>query len=353
MTVSMKLTDVLTHLMIVYEAGSRETRLLVGDPGIGKTTIVREAARRLRIGYRSYPATVLDPLDIGGLPVVRPNGDGRDHAYRLPFSDLIPSDGAGILVFEDLTTAPPLTQASLYSLTWDRHVGSFKLGDDWLVVCTANPDTANAATNRMPTPLVNRMEHLYVEADFEGWEMHMASKSRSAMVRAFLHCSPQSFVDFDPLRPGPFPTARSWEACCGLFETYEQRKSLPPLAAIAGWIGEAVATQLVAFSNANGLLVSPDEVFADPAHAPIPSTMSAQFVLITALANTVTSKTFPSFITFIERLSDELSIFAMKSVWLSKGKDVVYCDDDPRQQKINQAVYEGFSNGRAELLQVR
>lgn len=340
----MKITSVRDHLMRVYRGGSRSTRILIGNPGIGKTSVVKQAAGQLGIDYRSYPATVLDPLDIGGLPVVRPNGDGRDHAYRLPFSDLIPSAGAGILVFEDLTTAPPLTQASLYSLTWDRHVGSFHLGDDWLVVCTANPDDANAATQRMPTPLVNRMEHLYIEEDFDGWEQYMAGRSANALVRAFLHCTPQCFVDFDPHRPGPFPTARSWEACAELFDCYAP--AVPPEPAIAGWIGDAVALQLIAFANANALLISPDEVFADPAHAPIPENLSSLMVLIIALSNRVRYETCPSFFRYIERLSDEMGIYATKAATMAE----VGRRDDKVKGIVTHPMYHSYANDRKELL---
>lgn len=312
----MKITAVHDHIVRIYRAGNRETRLLLGEPGIGKTSIIRQAAQSLSISYRSFPATVLDPLDIGGLPAIRPNGDGRDHAIRMPFTDLIPGDGAGILVFEDLTTAPPLTQASLYSLTWDRHVGSFYLGPDWLVVCTANRDEDNAATQRMPTPLVNRMEHLMVEPDFPGWERYMAANGRSPIVRAYLHMNPERFVDFDPHRPGPFPTARSWEACAALFDAYAPDE--PPEGAVAGWIGPPDALQLLAFVRANASLVSPAAVFANPESAPIPKQLSSLWVLVNALANAARAPLMPALCRFLDRLSPEHAIYCLKSSVLAE-----------------------------------
>lgn len=347
----MLVTVVRDHLVRVYRAGSRSTRLLVGNPGIGKTAVVKQAAEALGIEYRSWPATVLDPLDIGGLPAVVTGEDKKIHALRLPFADLIPAAGNGLLVFEDLTTAPPLTQASLYSLTWDRHVGSFALGDGWMVVCTANPPGSGAATNRMPTPLVNRMEHLFVEADFKAWEQLMAVRERNSIVRAFLHCSPQAFVDFDPLRPGPFPTARSWEECAALFDQYAP--DVPPEPAIAGWVGSAVALQLIAFAQANALLVSPDEIFADPKHAPIPEGLSAKVVLMTALAGRVRYETAPSFFAYLRRrpIGEEMGIYATRLGLHADAERAKRAGAGYREIASHES-YQQFAEDRADLFTV-
>ena len=359
----MKVTEVHDHICTMYRSGERQTSLLIGPPGIGKSAIIAQAADTLGIAFRATPPLpTLEPVDIAGMyDVVRVGDDpARSYAQRVPFTDIVPTEGTGILVIDDVTTAVPSTQASLYGLVHERRVGSAHVGEGWLIVCTSNRASDNAATHRMPSPLVSRMEWLQVEEDFLGWEKYMAGKGASALVRGYLHNSPQSFLDFDPERPDqPFACPRSWEYVARTFDAYERVGGLghlPPEPAVAGRVGEAHSLQLMAFCRANALLVSPDEVFHDPLRAPIPETPGGLFVLLTALANAVRYDTMDALVTYLDRkgITEELGLYtARAAIAVDEGRMSRMPADEKdkyaKRQIVHAPAFRRLSEGRREL----
>ncbi len=174
-----KFAEVRAHINKMYNAGLRQTIYLSGPPGVGKSACVKAAAGDLDIGFLAVPMTIVDPLDFGGLPAVLDRGDGP-YAQRLPFVDMIPTTGKGLLLFDDLPTAPPLSQAAAYRTIWERDT----IGPDWLIVATGNRDSDRAATQRMPTPLVSKMGWLDFEPDIDGWNLMMAGRDGSTLILA-------------------------------------------------------------------------------------------------------------------------------------------------------------------------
>lgn len=313
----MKFEAVRDHIVTTYRAGLRQTIYLEGAPGVGKSASAKAAADILRhdnpeFAFHALQMTVVDPLDFGGLPAVITTQDGPK-AVRLPFTDLIPQSGAGIVLYDDLPTAPPLTQAAAYRTIYERD----SIGPDWLIVATGNRAQDRAATQRMPTPLVSKMCHLEFEPDIDGWQAEMAARGRSSAVRAFIAHRPALFVTFDPARPGPFATARTWEGLAELVDAYAGAESgrgrLPPFEALRGWVGEGPAAEFAAFAEMAAQLVSPDEVLADPAKAPVPTEPGALYAIATALSDITTAETIDKVLIYLRRLQPEFAIYTIKA----------------------------------------
>lgn len=310
----MKFQAVHDHIVRLYRSGLRQTIYLSGPPGIGKSACVKAAARTLRqqledpdFGFRAIQMTVVDPLDFGGLPAVLSLPDTGPYAARLPFGDLVPQQGAGLLLYDDLPTAPPLSQAAAYRTIYERdHIGA-----DWLIVATGNRDSEMAATQRMPTPLVSKMGWIEFEPDIEGWNLEQAGRDTSSVIRAFIAHRPDLFVTFDPKHPGPFATARTWEALADLCKAYEP--ALPPYDAIQGWVGQGPAVEFNAFAMMASQLVSPDTILLSPQDAPVPEDPGALYAVTTALASRTTGANFAAVATYLKRLPAEFLIYSIKS----------------------------------------
>src|SRR4051812_42535641 len=83
---------------------TRRPVYLWGSPGVGKSSLVRQAAENLMLDLVDVRATLLDPVDLRGLPRL----DG-DTAVWLPPA-FLPQTGDGVLFLDELAQAAPLVQ---------------------------------------------------------------------------------------------------------------------------------------------------------------------------------------------------------------------------------------------------
>ena len=92
--------------------------MLRGAPGIGKSTIVREIADRLGIGFIDVRLANLERVDLCGLPSV------NDHITEWNIPTFLPRDkkSKGILLLDEITSAPADLQVACYSLVLDRKI---------------------------------------------------------------------------------------------------------------------------------------------------------------------------------------------------------------------------------------
>jgi len=182
---------------------------LWGSPGLGKSSIVKQAAGSLGLGLVDVRATLLDPVDLRGLPRL----DG-DRAIWCPPA-FLPRDGEGALFLDELAQAAPLVQAAFLHLTLDRRVGEYELPDGWSVVAASNRSEDRAGTHRLISPLLNHFVHLDLEVSNEDWQTWAVANAIVPEVRAFLHNRPGLLAQFDATsNPHAFPTSptktRTW-----------------------------------------------------------------------------------------------------------------------------------------------
>ena len=125
---------------------TRRPVYLWGPPGCGKSAVVRQAADALGLDLVDVRATLLDPVDLRGLPrLTRTPPSGA----RPPSC---PRGGEGVLFLDELAQAAPLVQAACLQLTLDRRIGEYELPDGWSVVAASNRAEDRAGTHRLITP---------------------------------------------------------------------------------------------------------------------------------------------------------------------------------------------------------
>lgn len=358
--------DAVAHIVKLYTGGLRQTIYMSGPPGCGKSAAAQEAASQIaehlslplvnyayakpeaeHFGFQPLPMTVVDPLDFGGLPAVLDMNDGLGPvARRLRFTDLIPQRGAGIVLYDDLPTAPPLTQAAAYRTIWERD----GIGADWMIIATGNRAEDRAAVQSMPRPLVSKMGWIDFEPDLDNWLTHMAHNNGSVLVRAFVKDAPNNFVTFKAELPGPFACPRTWEALSDVCQVYEP--ALPPFEAIKGWVGEGPALAFYQFSTMANELVSTDQILANPDTAMTPTNPSALYVVTTALASQATANNLSDVCKYLYRLPPEFAIYAMKTARaVETGKIKKLGQDANKYRRLDQtAAFREFCVKYMDLL---
>ncbi|MFJ3810488.1 AAA family ATPase [Streptomyces sp. NPDC090073] len=268
--------------------------LLWGEPGIGKTAALTQLATALDLPLTTVIASVHEPSDFSGLPVV-----GDDPAVQgVPMA---PPDwavrlvraGRGLLFLDELSTAPPAVQAALLRLVLERRIGTLRLPPGVRVVAAANPRSSAADGWELSPPLANRFVHLQWTHDHDvvvrglggTWpratlpRLHperltdAVSYARRA-VCAFLAARPglvHRLPSGESRRGGAWPSPRSWEATLRLlaFATAAGASRDVLSLLVRGTVGDGPGLELLAALDRMDL-PDPETLLADPAGAELP-----------------------------------------------------------------------------------
>ena len=268
--------------------------LLWGEPGIGKTAALTQLAAALDLPLTTVIASVHEPSDFSGLPIVGddPAEQGvpmapPDWAVRLVRA------GRGLLFLDELSTAPPAVQSALLRLVLERRIGSLQLPPGVRIVAAANPRSSAADGWELSPPLANRFVHLQWTHDHEVVVRGLSGTwPRATLPRLAPEKLPEA-VDFarravcgllgarpklvhqlpssETRRGGAWPSPRSWEMtlCLIAFATAagSSRDVLSLL--VRGTVGDGPGLELLASLDRMDL-PDPEDVLADPLGAELP-----------------------------------------------------------------------------------
>lgn len=148
-------------LEVAYRA--RRAVLLEGPTGIGKSEVVRSVAEGLGIAHVVLDLSLLEPPDLVGLPVV----EGGRTRYALP--SVLPTEGAGILMLEELNRAERYIQQPALQLLSARRLHEYVLPEGWVCVATVNPQSSEYHVTTLDKALRARFLELEVRADRGAW----------------------------------------------------------------------------------------------------------------------------------------------------------------------------------------
>lgn len=276
--------------------------LIKGAPGIGKSDIVEQTADELKHDLLiSHPA-VEDPTDTKGLPFASPDGQ---FARFLPFGDLEeamrPRKRPLIWFFDDLGQASPAVQAAKMQLLLARRVGEHKLPDHVTFVAATNGRNHNANVGGILDPVLSRFATIVeLIATIGGWTAWAVAKNIAPELIAFLRFRPDLLSVQKTNRDiEGSPSPRSWRFVA------QTMGIVPPgleLISHAGSVGDAAATELMAFIQIYRQLPSPDAILATPDTAPIPEAPSALYAISAALAMYANEGNFDRIATYTERM---------------------------------------------------
>ncbi|MEU5552620.1 AAA family ATPase [Micromonospora sp. NPDC047793] len=285
--------------------------LLWGDPGIGKTAALTQLAAALDLPLTTVIASVHEPSDFSGLPVVGddPANQGvpmapPDWAVRLVRS------GRGLLFLDELSTAPPAVQAALLRLVLERRIGSLHLPAEVRIVAAANPRSSAADGWELSAPLANRFVHLQWAHDQQvvvrglGGTWPLAAVPRLDPQRlseavtvarravcgllstrpALVHRLPTNEAG----RGGPWPSPRSWEMALRLvaFATAADASRDVLSMLVRGAVGDGPGLELLASLDRMDL-PDPESLLADPTAAVLPQRGDLCQVVLDAVVEAV------------------------------------------------------------------
>ncbi|MER6712995.1 MoxR family ATPase [Streptomyces sp. NPDC006386] len=288
--------------------------LLWGEPGIGKTAALTQLATALDLPLTTVIASVHEPSDFSGLPIVGddPAEQGvpmapPDWAVRLVRA------GRGLLFLDELSTAPPAVQAALLRLVLERRIGALRLPPGVRIVAAANPRSSAADGWELSPPLANRFVHLQWTHDTDVVVRGLGGIWPRATLPALDPQKLPEAVDFarravcglltarpglvhrlpsgEARRGGAWPSPRSWEMTLHLiaFATAagSSRDVLSLL--VRGTVGDGPGLELLASLDRMDL-PDPETLLADPDGAELPQRGDLRQAALDAVVAAVRSR---------------------------------------------------------------
>jgi hypothetical protein len=315
--------------------------MIHGSPGIGKSAAIHAAVKQLagkrrvallgefedpdnEFGLIDQRLTNMGPEEFG-LPVAdKVTGVQR----RLPV-DWFPSTtrtdlpDEGILLFEEVVSAVQAVQAGTFQITHDGRLGDKSIKPGWSIVLTGNLMTDGGVVHKMPTPLANRMMHVYVVSDVDSWTDWALGHGISDELVAFIRFRPELLNTFnnhvkEKSKDHAFATERTWHVVDDLIKA----DANPHPALIAGAVGQGPATEFGAFRKTWSSMPSIDGILMDPAKAPVPGGAAVRYAVSTALASRATRDNFADVCQYIERLPAEFAVLTVKDCMRRHGGEI-------------------------------
>ncbi|MBC7299674.1 MAG: MoxR family ATPase [Nocardia sp.] len=269
--------------------------LLWGEPGIGKTAALTQLAQSLDLPLTTVIASVHEPSDFSGLPVIGEDPATQGVAMAPPdWAVRLVRAGRGLLFLDELSTAPPAVQAALLRVVLERRVGALELPPGVRIVAAANPRSSAADGWELSPPLANRFVHLQWTHEHDvvvrglggTWPRatlpRLAPESFAAAVvfarRAvctLLAARPKlvhQMPTTETRRGGPWPSPRSWEMTLRLiaFATAADASRDVLSQLIRGTVGDGAGFELLTSIDRMDL-PDPEVLLADPAAAELPT----------------------------------------------------------------------------------
>jgi hypothetical protein len=327
---------------------ARVTPLLVGSPGLGKTSLVRAVAHELDRPCHELICSNCDAVDIAGLPYVV-NGELR-RALLPQIKACV--DAPGVLFLDELTSVPVSVQAPLMRLLLEGIAGDSMLHAESCIIgaanrpeeCPSGVELTAATVNRVIKlvdyqPTLEELRAFYETIGDEGSRLREEFRDFSATLAVA-----PDLIEMVPPRTAidagaPFASPRAWERGLRAYAAYCDRAGIGDgrddddvsYAILAGAVGEAKASAFLGIRKMRKYLPSIDEILRDPQKAIVPEQRDRQIAAVGLLTRVAERDLWCAWI-YADRLVPEIGAACARvlltrmhkptspSRWLSQGK---------------------------------
>lgn len=296
--------------LLLAAISARHSVLIVGGPGIAKTSVVDQTVQQLGAGMVTEHPALNDPTDAKGFPWMQP---GDKTATFVPFGNLaevLAATGLTVWFWDDLGQAPPAVQTSYMPWLLARAQGGRKLPDDVVIIAATNRRTDRAGVAGVLEPVKSRFTTIVeLEPDLDEWcqwAMTGGKKDIPPELIAFLRFrSGDNFLNkFEPTADlKNSPTPRTWHNAGKILNL--QLSTSVEAAALAGAVGEGASTELLAYVRMFRELPNIDAILVDADSVDIPTAPNVLYAVTTALASRANDRNVKRVFRYGERLVEK------------------------------------------------
>lgn len=327
------------------ETGVRFAIELQSGPGIGKSEGCGQVAEELTkefgepVAFMPCFLSTLEAPDVGGYKIPTKDTDGTPITVstRAPWMPRTGAPKYGIIMLDEFRQASHDVQKPAAELLLNGRVGDSQLPITYFVVAASNREKDRSGVQRELAFIANRRMLINVDPDLNTWVEWAERKGDvHPLAIAFARSHPgKVFQSEIPDKTGPYCTPRTLVKTSYLIGKLEMAAFTE---AAAGYMGEGVAAEFVAFLRVADELPEYEEIVAAPLKAHVPTRPDASYAVMQRIAHRVDGPTASAAFQYLKRLGREYQIAGLKATvrrssalmhtpefasWIRENKDIV------------------------------
>jgi hypothetical protein len=169
-----------SYLNSVFEKKSKHSTFIWGDHGVGKSSILKQAATKHGYKVIDFRISQVESIDVAGMyyPTSVNGTTAIENLAPTYFLDMVESalrnngESKICLFFDEHNMGRRETMNATFEQVLDRRVKGKVMPEDVIIICAGNPETDDYDTTPMSESLKDRLVHVYLSADkndFVNW----------------------------------------------------------------------------------------------------------------------------------------------------------------------------------------
>jgi hypothetical protein len=339
---------------IIEVVGDTSTCILLGEPGIGKTQILKTLEERLGDGYDYIyvDCPLKELMDIGANI---PNHDDRALTYYVAGLFNLSGPGANrpkVIMLDEVFKTDKMMRKIFTRLILERYVGDKRLPDGSIVFGTSNNVTdgvgdvleGHVGSRVMIVPL--RKSNA---TEYNSW----AGKHKvSPLTRSWVALNPRSMHSYTDAgqEDNPYifnPRKNNKQYVCprsitkadfAVIQRKDRFSENEMMVALIGMIGESAARSMMAFVQVQHKMVKYEDVLANPKTVTVPEDIAVQLMMMMEAVDKLnTQDELSAYMEFVNRVkSSEIQAIFFTMMSKDRMKLARY------NQQINEWSHKNF-----------
>ena len=272
----MKFSEAISTVELVIESGN--VPLIIGEAGIGKTSLVKRICVKDNYYLVNIDANLLKEGEIGGLPLVEAGRTKYATHYKLIEIETALSNNKfnGVLLFiDELNRCEHAVQQELMNLILNREINGYSLHENVKIVAAMNPsnkydgfEDSDYQVVDMDRAQEDRFVWIELSSDIKEWIKWAMSSEVNVHehIIEFLSNFPE-YLNVPNSNESIKATPRSWERVAKAYSVYLRNKEKYPMDifynVVKGNLGVSIATDFINYiKNIKNPLIKPEDLFS-------------------------------------------------------------------------------------------
>jgi hypothetical protein len=283
-----------------------------GQPGVGKSAVVAAYAKSINAEFVDARLAYYAPQDVQGFPYLDTDEQGKTMRFSRPA--FWPKTANPVIALEEFNCASKSVQNVALQFLNERQVGEHVLPEDAFIVLLGNRAEDRVNIEKLSSAVVNRIVNIRVRLDLNSWISWAQTHGVDPIIIAFLRFRPDLLTTFNGSKwdgVSNFASPRTWDKAGHIINCTTNKQVRHAL--LEGALGNAAAAEFLGFLSVFEKLPDLDAVLASPDKSDVPTDPSIIYATCAGLAKKVKPSTMGAFCTYIDRMSKEFGVFAMKT----------------------------------------